>query len=173
MFSILCMHFFIAYRYIAKLELSMWINVFWLLNQISVDIIWRTPFHNFTALYKFNVNSFISIHTKTINWCMSSWEWLEYWRVVRILALLKRKTLNGALKCLKRHYSTVRSVKNVAVLTEEWAFAVFFRPRPGDLTAQESPPPGICHPWKKKCQCPGFSPGGLGTAGIDWCLSDE
>ena len=26
---------------IAKLELSMWINVFWLLNQISVDIIWR------------------------------------------------------------------------------------------------------------------------------------
>ena len=26
-------------------ELSKWINVFWLVNQISVDIIWRTSFH--------------------------------------------------------------------------------------------------------------------------------
>ena len=26
-------------------ELSTWINVFWLVNQISVDIIWRTSFH--------------------------------------------------------------------------------------------------------------------------------
>ena len=40
-------------------ELSAWINVFWLVNQTSVDIIWRTSFHiynlfmtyNFTALY--------------------------------------------------------------------------------------------------------------------------
>ena len=31
--------------HLAKLELSMWIYVFWLLNQISVDIIWRTSFH--------------------------------------------------------------------------------------------------------------------------------
>ena len=89
--------------------------------------------------------------------------------LIRILALLQRKTLieakNRTLKCLKRHYSTVRSVKNVAVLTEEWAFAVFFRPRPGDLTAQESPPPGICHPREKKCQCPEFSPGGGGGWG--------
>ena len=29
-------------------------------------------------------------------------------------------------KCLKRHYSTVRSMKNVAVLTEEGTFALFF-----------------------------------------------
>ena len=35
--------------------------------------------------------------------------------------------------------------KNVAVLTEDGAFALFFRPHPGDLTAQESPPPGIYH----------------------------
>ena len=50
-----------------------------------------------------------------------------------------------------------------------------FSSRPGDLTAQESPPPGICHPRKKKCQCPGFSPGGVGGAlgadGIDGCIN--
>ena len=33
-------------------------------------------------------------------------------------------------------------MKNVAVLTEDGAFALFFRLHPGDLTAQESPPPG-------------------------------
>ena len=42
---------------------------------------------------------------------------------IRILALLQGKTLtetkNRTLKCLKRHYSTVRSMKNVAVLTED------------------------------------------------------
>ena len=66
--------------------------------------------------------------------------------LIRILALLQRKTLtetkNRTLKCLKWHYSTVRSMKNVAVLTEDGAFALFFRLHPGDLTAQESPPPG-------------------------------
>ena len=45
---------------------------------------------------------------------------------IRILALLQRKTLietkNRTLKCLKRHYSTVRSMKNVALLTEDGAF---------------------------------------------------
>ena len=66
--------------------------------------------------------------------------------LIRILALLQRKTLtetkNRALKCLKWHYLTVRSMKNVAVLTEDGAFALFFNfiPTPGDLTAQESPP---------------------------------
>ena len=49
----------------------------------------------------------------------------------------------------------------------------FFVPTPGDLTAQESPPPGICHPRQKKSKSPGVSPGGggvLGAAGIDWCI---
>ena len=44
---------------------------------------------------------------------------------IRILALLQRKTLletkNRTLKCVKRHYSTVQSMKNVAVLTEDGA----------------------------------------------------
>ena len=52
--------------------------------------------------------------------------------LIRILALLRRKTLletkNRTLKCLRKHYSTVQSMKNVAVLTEEDAFALFFRP---------------------------------------------
>ena len=48
----------------------------------------------------------------------------------------------------------------------------FFVPTPGDLPAQESPPPGICHPRQKKCKFPGVSPGGgLGAGGIDWCIS--
>ena len=56
--------------------------------------------------------------------------------IVRILALLQRKTLietkNRTLKCLKLNYSTVRSMKNVAVLTEDGAFALlFFDPTPG------------------------------------------
>ena len=32
-------------------------------------------------------------------------------------------------------YSTVRSMKNVAVLTVDGAFALFFVPTPGNLTA--------------------------------------
>ena len=62
-------------------------------------------------------------------------------------------------------------LKNVAALTEDGAFALFFCPHPGDLTAQESPSPGICHPKQKKMLMPGISRGreggGLGAAGID------
>ena len=38
-------------NYIAKLELSIWINAFWLLNLISVDIIWRTSFHIYKTVH--------------------------------------------------------------------------------------------------------------------------
>ena len=100
---------------------------------------------------------------------------------VRNLALLQRKTLiktkNRTLKCLRRQYSTVRSMKNVAVLTEAGHLPSFFVPTPGDLTAQESPPSGICHPRPKKMQMPGgqHGSGGRGgrelvAAGIDWCI---
>ena len=38
-----------------------------------------------------------------------------------------------------------------------------FSPTLGDLTAQETPPPGICHPrQKKKMVTPGGQPGGVG-----------
>ena len=50
-------------------ELSTWINVFWLVNQISVDIIWRTSFHIYNLFItitlqrsiNLNVNNSISI----------------------------------------------------------------------------------------------------------------
>ena len=50
------------------------------------------------------------------------------------------ETKNPTLKCLKWHYPTVRSMKNVAVLTEDGVFALFFCSQ-GYLTVQESPPP--------------------------------
>ena len=63
--------------------------------------------------------------------------------LIRILALLQRKTLietrNRTLKCLKRHYSTVRSMINVAELTEDGAFALFFCPHPGGFDSSSVP----------------------------------
>ena len=49
---------------------------------------------------------------------------------------------NHTLKCLKRHYSTVESMKNVAVLTEDGAFALFFHPHPGGFHSSRVPTPG-------------------------------
>ena len=84
---------------------------------------------------------------------MSLLELLESWCVVRILVLLQRKTLietnNRTLKCLKWHCSSVRSMKNVAVLTKDGHLPSFSIPTPPDLTAQESPPLRICHPRQK------------------------
>ena len=98
--------------------------------------------------------------------------------LIRILALLQRKTLikpkNRTSKCLKRHHLTVRSMKNVAVLTENGAFALFFRPHPGGFDSSRAPTPGNLPSKAKKnaIKCPGVSPGGggLGAGGIDWCI---
>ena len=93
--------------------------------------------------------------------------------LIRILALLQRKTLikpkNRTLKCLKRHYLTVRSMKNVAVLTEDGAFALFFRPHPGEFDSSRVPTPGICHPRQKNANArrSARGGGGLGAGGID------
>ena len=95
--------------------------------------------------------------------------------LIRILALLQRKTLietkNRTLKCLKRHYSTVRSMKNVAVLTEDGAFAIFFRSHPGAFDSSRVPTPGNLPSKAKKMLMPGDQPGwwggGLSAAGID------
>ena len=82
----------------------------------------------------------------------------------RILALLQRKTLikpkTRTLKCLKRHYLTVRSIKNVAVLTEDGAFALFFRPHPGEFDSSRVPTPGNLPSKAKKMLMPGGQPGG-------------
>ena len=92
--------------------------------------------------------------------------------LIRIIALLQRKTLietkNRTLKCLKRHYSTVRSMKNVAVLTEDGAFALLFRPHPGGFDSSRVPTPGNLPSKAKKMLMPWGQPGGgLGAGGID------
>ena len=77
--------------------------------------------------------------------------------LIRILALLQRKTLietkNRTLKCLKWHYLTVRSMKNVAVLTEDGAFALLFSPPPRGIWQLKSPHPRefAIQGKKKKC----------------------
>ena len=83
--------------------------------------------------------------------------------IVRILALFQRKTLietkDRTLKRLKWHYSTVRSMKNVAVLTEDRAFVLFFRPHRGGFDSSRVLTPGSAR-----------GGGGLGAAGIDCCI---
>ena len=100
---------------------------------------------------------------------------------IRILALLQRKTLietkNRTLKCLKQRYSTVPSMKNVAMLTEDGAFALFFRPHPKAFDSSRVPTPGNLPSKANKMLMPGGQPGGgggvLGAAGIDWCITSE
>ena len=43
------------------------------------------------------------------------------------------------------------TMKNVAVLTEDGALALFFRPHPGEFDSSRVPTPGICHRRQKKC----------------------
>ena len=84
--------------------------------------------------------------------------------LVRILALLQKKTLIGTksrtLKCLKWHYSTVRSMKNVAALTEDGAFAPFFRLYSGGFDSSIVPTTGNLPSKAKKLLMPGGQPGG-------------
>ena len=66
----------------------------------------------------------------------------------------------------------MRSMKNVAVFTEDGAFALFFRPHPGGFDSSRVPTPGNLPSKAKKILMPGGQPGGaLGAAGIDWCIS--
>ena len=111
-------------------------------------------------------------------------------RINRILVLLQRKMLNwnkkSRIKMLKTAlFDCATNVKCCRVDGGRGHLPSFFVPTPGNLTAQKSPPLGICHPRQKKCQCPGVSPGvvggggwgvvvwswGLGTGGIDWCIN--
>ena len=88
--------------------------------------------------------------------------------VVRILALLQRKTLietkNRTLKCLKWHYLTVQSMKNVAVLTEDGAFALFFHPHPRLFDSSRVPTHGNLPSKAKKMREAGLGAGGLTDA---------
>ena len=67
--------------------------------------------------------------------------------LITILALLQRKTLLGTKNrtCIITayyYYSTVQSIKNLAVLTEDGAFALFFHPHPGGFDSSRVPIPG-------------------------------
>ena len=92
--------------------------------------------------------------------------------LIRILALLQRKTLikpkNRTSKCLKRHHLTVRSMKNVAVLTEDGAFALFFRPHPGGFDSSRAPTPGNLPSKAKKMLLNARGSAGGGGAGRRW-----
>ena len=93
--------------------------------------------------------------------------------LIRILVLLQRKTLletkNRTLKSLKPHYSTVQSMKNVAVLTEDRAFAVFFRPHHGGFDSSRVPTPRNLPSKAKKMLTPGGQPGRGGGGGGAEC----
>ena len=97
--------------------------------------------------------------------------------LIRILALLQRNTLTETkhctLKCLKWHYWTVWWEKWCSVDRGRGICPLFSSPPRRDLTAQETPPPGICHSSQKKCLCPGISRGGGGAGHIwkDWCIN--
>ena len=113
----------------------------------------------------FKINNFY-INTKTTNWRMSSW-CKDFFR---ILALLQRKPLietkSHTLKCLKLHYSTVQSMKNVAALTEDMAFALFFCPHPrGFDSSRVSTPGNLLNQGKKIANTRGQ--GVLGAAGFE------
>ena len=58
-------------------------------------------------------------------------------------------------------------MKNVAVLTVDAAFALFFRPHPGEFDSSRVPTPGICHPRQKNANARRSARGGLGAGGID------
>ena len=65
-------------------------------------------------------------------------------------------------------------MKNVAALTEDGAFALFFRPHRGGFDSSRVPTPGNLPSKAKKMLMPGGKPGGggegLGAGGIDWCI---
>ena len=90
------------------------------------------------------------------------------------IALLQRKTFietkNRTLKCLKWHYSTVRSMKNVAVLTEDGAFALFFRPHPGGFDSSRVPTPGNLPSKAKKKNANAWGSARGEGAGRSWNL---
>ena len=58
-------------------------------------------------------------------------------------------------------------MKNDAALTEDGAFALFFRPHPGEFDSSRVPTPGNLPSKAKKMLKPG---GVLGAGGIDWCI---
>ena len=59
-------------------------------------------------------------------------------------------------------------MKNVAVLTEDGAFAVFFRPHPGGFDSSRVPSPRSLPSKAQKILMPGGQPRGGGGGGGGW-----
>ena len=59
----------------------------------------------------------------------------------------------------------MRSMKNVAVLTEDGVFALFFRSHPGGFDSSRVPTPGNLSSRAKKMLMPGGHPGRGGGGG--------
>ena len=68
---------------------------------------------------------------------------------------------------LKWHYLTVRSMKNIAELAEDGAFALFFRPHPGGFDSSRVPTPENLPSKAKKMLMPGGQPGRGGWAQVE------
>ena len=66
----------------------------------------------------------------------------------------------------------MRSMKNVAVFTEDGAFALFFRPHPGAFESSRVPTPGNLPSKAKKMLMPGGQPGGWGGRWAQLELTD-
>ena len=62
-------------------------------------------------------------------------------------------------------------MKNVAVLMEDGAFALFFRPHPWGFDSSGVTTPGNLPTKAKKISNAGGE--GLGAAGIEWCIADD
>ena len=89
---------------------------------------------------------------------ISNWTWAT-------CGYLKQKIV--LIKCLKRHYSTVQSMKSVAVLTEDGAFALFFSSPPRGIWQLRSPHPREFAIREKKRLMPGGQPRGGGWAQLE------
>ena len=62
----------------------------------------------------------------------------------------------------------MRSLKNVAELTEDGAFALFFRPHPEGFDSSRVPTPGNLPSKRKKMLMPEVNPGGGRGGGGGW-----
>ena len=102
--------------------------------------------------------SYQNITTQRILLCMP----LRREVLIRIIALLQRKklieTTSGTLKCLKRHYSTVRSMK----------CCILFLPHPGRFDSSRVHTPGNLPFKAEKMLMPGGQPGEGGWWGCSW-----
>ena len=80
--------------------------------------------------------------------------------------VINMKAFSNCVALVGTEIGTVRSIKNVALLTEDGAFALFFLPHPGGFASSRVPTPGNLPSMAKNMLIPGGQPGG--GAGRRW-----